>query len=160
MLESIVLRRARTEDVEAVQLVHSAAIRGGAEGYYTPEVVEVWVEAFNPDNFPQNIQRMAFFVAELPDGRIPGFLAVNLENRELESLYVAPWAGGSGLGSFMLGYGEEVARMAGLFDLWLDASLNAASFYRRHEWEEIGRHARVRRGVEIPVIRMEKFLGT
>jgi hypothetical protein len=59
----------------------------------------------------------------------------------------------------MLGYGEEVARMAGLSDLWLDASLNAAPFYTRHEWEEIGRHARIRRGVEIPVIRMEKFLG-
>ena len=159
MLESIVLRPARPEDVDAVQRVHTEAIRSGAGDHYPPEVVEVWVDAFNPESYPGNIQRMAFFVAELPDGRIPGFLVLDLESGELESLYVAPWACGYGLGSYLLGYGEELARNVGLSDLWLDASLNAVSFYGRYGWEEIGRHARIRKGVEIPVIRMEKFLG-
>jgi putative acetyltransferase len=159
MIETIRLRRARPEDVDAVHLAHAAAIRAGARDHYAPEVVEAWVDAFNPGNFPRNVQRMAFFVAELPDGRIPGFLAVDLKTRELDSLYVAPWAKGSGLGSYLLGYGEELARLSGLTDLWLDASLNAVSFYARYGWEEIGRHSRVRKGVEIPVMRMEKLLG-
>ncbi|MGW8266820.1 MAG: GNAT family N-acetyltransferase [Longimicrobiales bacterium] len=158
MLEAMIVRRARPEDVERVHQVHTGAIRGGAGNHYPPEVVDVWVDAFNPANFSRNIQRMEFFVAELPAGRIAGFLALDLETRELDSLYVAPWANGFGLGSYFLGFAEEIARQAGLEDLWLDASLNAVSFYSRYGWEEIGRHARIRKGVEIPVMRMEKQL--
>lgn len=159
MIETVRLRRARPEDVDEVHRIHTEAICAGAGDHYDPEIVEAWVDAFNPERYPENIHRMDFFVAELPDGRISGFLALDLETRELESLYVAPWAGGSGLGSYLLGYGEERARMAGVSELWLDASLNAVSFYSRYGWEEIGRHARIRKGVEIPVIRMEKLLG-
>jgi len=158
-MESILIRRARPADADDVQLVHTASIRHGTGDHYPPEVAEAWVRAFVPANFPENIRRKEFFVAELPDGRIGAFLALNLQTRELDSLYVAPWARGWGLGSYLLGYGEEMARLAGLPDLWLDASLNAVSFYSRHGWEEIGRHHRVREGVEIPVIRMEKSLA-
>jgi len=158
MLEAILVRRARPEDVDRVHQVHTGAIRSGAGGHYPPETVEAWVDAFNPANFSTNIQRLEFFVAELPAGRIAGFLALDLESRELDSLYVAPWGSGFGLGSYLLGFGEEVARLDGLEDLWLDASLNAVSFYSRYGWEEIGRHARIRKGVEIPVMRMEKQL--
>jgi len=158
-MKSILIRRARPADVDDVQLVHTASIREGTGDHYPPEVVQVWVRAFIPANFPENIKKKEFFVAELPDGRIGAFLVVNLRTRELDSLYVAPWAKGWGLGSYLLGYGEEVARLAGLTDLWLDASLNAVPFYTRHGWEEIGRHNRVRAGVEIPVVRMEKSLA-
>jgi len=152
------IRRARRDDVDSVRLVHTAAIRSGAYRVYSPRVVETWVGAFNPDRYPENIQRMAFFVAELLDGRVSAFLALDLEKEELESIYVAPWAKGMGLGSYLLGYGEELARQAGIGRLWLDASLNAVSFYARYGWEEVRRHARVREGVEIPVVRMEKSL--
>jgi ribosomal protein S18 acetylase RimI-like enzyme len=156
MVDAFVVRPARPEDADAVHRVHTEAIREGGGGHYPPEVLEVWVDAFNPGNFPRNLQKMAFFVAERPGGPIAGFLALNLETRELDSLYVAPWGHGMGLGSYLLGYAEEMARQAGLADLWLDSSLNAVSFYSRYGWEEIGRHARIRKGTEIPVMRMEK----
>ena len=159
MIKAIFFRRARPEDVDAVQQVHAAAIRSGAGDHYPPDIVDVWVDAFNPASFPQNIQRMEYFVAGLPDGRIAGFMAVDLKTGEVDSVYVAPWGRGVGLGSYLLGYAEEMARQAGLEDLWLDASMNAVSFYARFGWEEIGRHSRVRKGVEIPVMRMEKRLA-
>lgn len=158
METSFRIRRARPDDMDSVRLIHTAAIRSGAYRVYSPRVVETWVGAFNPDRFPENIRRMAFFVAELPDDRIAAFLALDMEKEELESLYVAPWAKGMGLGSYLLGFGEEWARQAGIDRFWLDASLNAVSFYARYGWEEIRRHARVREGVEIPVVRMEKSL--
>jgi len=158
MYRLISLRRAALGDVDAVHQVHTAAIRGGAGGDYTSEAVEAWVEAFNPGSFPKNLQRMEFWVAELPDGRVAAFAALNMATRELDSLYVAPWGKDMGLGSYLLGYCEEIARAGGLQDLWLDASLNAVTFYARYGWEEIGRHSRVRKGVEIPVMRMEKIL--
>ena len=120
--------------------------------------MDVWVGAFNPENFPKNIQRMDFFVAELADGQIGAFLAIDLKTREVDSVYVAPWGQGMGLGSFLLGYAEEAGRLAGLKDLWLDASLNAVSFYAKYGWEEKKQHARERSGIEIPVVRMEKTL--
>lgn len=152
------VRKATPDDVFDVHRIHSTAIRDGAGNHYRPEVVEVWVDAFNPENFPRNIERLEFWVSTLDDGRVAGFLAVNLETAELDSVYVAPWGRGLGMGSFLLGFGEELGRQAGLEKAWLDASLNAVSFYAGFGWEEIKRHARVRKSVEIPVVRMEKNL--
>jgi GNAT superfamily N-acetyltransferase len=153
------LRRARPEDVFDVHRVHTTSIREGTRGHYDPDVAEVWVDAFNPESFPGNLEKMEFFVAELRDGTIAGFLALDLNTSELESVYVAPWGRGLGIGSFLLGFAEESARRAGLRELWLDSSLNAVGFYAGFGWEEREHHARVRRGVEIPVVKMEKKLG-
>jgi len=152
------LRKAKPDDVFEVHRIHTMAIRKGGEGHYAPEVLEVWAGAFNPTNFPKNLERMEFHVAKLQDGRIGAFLAFDLTTRELDSLYVAPWGEGLGLGSFLLGFAEEASRLAGVDSLWLDASLNAVGFYRKYGWREVGRHARVRNAVEIPVVRMEKDL--
>ena len=153
------IRRAGPEDVDDVHRIHTTAIREGASGHYEPEVVEVWVDAFNPETFPRNIDRMEFFVAELEDGRVGGFVAFDLATAEVDSVYVAPWGRGSGLGSFLLGFAEESARQAGLNDLWLDSSINAVGFYAAYGWNEVEHHCRVRRGVEIPVVKMEKALN-
>lgn len=158
MTRPFTIRKARPEDVDAVHDVHTTAIRSGASDHYAPESLEVWVGAFNPENFPRNIERMEFYVAELPDGRIPAFLAFDLATTEVDSVYVAPSGRGMGLGSYLLAFAEEAARRAGLESLWLDSSINAVGFYASHGWKEVKRHARVRSGVEIPVVRMEKKL--
>jgi GNAT superfamily N-acetyltransferase len=152
------LRRARPEDVFDVQRVHWTSIREGGKGHYDPEVIEVWADAFNPESFPKNLDILEFFVAELPDGPIAAFLAFDLVTAEVESVYVAPWGRGLGLGSFLLGFAEESARHVGLKTLWLDSSLNAIGFFAGFGWKELEYHARVRRGVEIPVVKMEKSL--
>lgn len=154
------IRKARTDDVFEVHQVHTTAIRDGAGDHYPPDVVEVWVGAFNPDNFPGNLERMEFYVAELPDRRIAAFLAFDLDTAEVDSVYVAPWGKGLGLGSFLMGFVDGIARRAGLDSLWLDSSINAVAFYEKHDWKEVERHTRVRNGVEIAVVRMEKTLGT
>lgn len=160
MKRPFTIRKAGPDDVFDVHRIHTTAIRKGGEDHYTPEVLDVWAGAFSPTNYPKNIERMEFYVAELQDGRIGAFLAFDLATREFDSLYVAPWGQGLGLGSFLLGFAEETARQAGLEDLWMDASLNAVSFYARYGWKEVKRHARVRNAVEIPVVRMEKDLAS
>ena len=159
MTQPFTIRKARPDDVFDVHRVHTTAIRDGAGEYYPPEVMEVWVEAFDPDNFFKNIERMEFYVIELPDRRVAAFLAFDLATTEVDSVYVAPWGKGLGLGSFLMGFVDETARQAGLGSLWLDSSVNAVAFYEKHDWKEVERHARVRNGVEIPVARMEKTLG-
>ena len=159
MTLSFRIRRAHPKDVDDVHRIHSEAIRAGATDHYSAETLDVWVDAFNRENFPRNLQRLEFFVALLPDDTPGGFLALDLNTREVDSVYVAPWSQGSGLGSYLLGFAEELARQKGLSDVWLDASLNAVSFYARYGWEEVHRHSRIRKGVEIPVVRMEKRLS-
>lgn len=85
-------------------------------------------------------------------------MAFDLATAEIDSMYVAPWGTGLGLGSFLLGFAEESARMAGLDTAWLDSSINAVGFYSGPGWVETERRTRVRKGVEIPVVRMEKTL--
>lgn len=153
------LRRARPEDVAAVNVVHSQAIRTGAARHYSQEVIDVWVGAFYPENFPKNIERLAFWVAESKERGVDGFLAVDLATGEVDSVHVAPWGQGKGLGSALMTLAEAVARDRGLSDLWLDASLNAVPFYERHGWTAVRHHARVRQGVEIPLVRMGKTLA-
>jgi GNAT superfamily N-acetyltransferase len=155
---SFSIRRARPEDVFDVHRIHTTAIREGAAGHYHPEVVEAWVDAFNPENFPDNIETMEFWVAELEDGRVAAFLAFDPDTAEVESVYVAPWGRGLGLGSFLLGFAEESLRLAGLGSAWLDSSLNAVGFYSSFGWNEVEHHARERKGIEIPVVKMEKGL--
>jgi ribosomal protein S18 acetylase RimI-like enzyme len=152
------LRPATSEDVEAVHRIHTEAIRADTSEHYAPEAVEVWVGAFNRDNFPKNIQRLSFLVAESGKARIDGFLAVDLETGEVDSVYVAPWSQGRGLGALLLSKAEELAVEGGHSEIWLDSSLNAVGFYERHGWLEVERHSRVRKGVEIPVVRMGKTL--
>lgn len=154
------IRKARPEDVHAVHEVHRSAIHGGATGHYAQASRDVWIDAFNPQNFPKNIEKMEFYVAELGDGRIAAFLAFDLQTAEIDSVYVTPTGQGLGLGSFLMGFAEETGRLAGLESMWLDSSLNAVSFYARLGWKEVERHSRVRQGILIPVVRMEKTLGS
>jgi len=152
------LRRAVAADAPAVKAVQEAAVRDGAVGFYEPESIEVWVGAFSLENFPKRVEELSYWVAELPDGRLGGYLSMKIETAEVESVYTAPWARGIGLGKYLLERCEEIAREAGIGHVWLDASLNAVSFYERFGWREVRRHARVRQGVEIPVVLMEKTL--
>ena len=152
------IRRARPADVFDVRRVHTTAVREGGVAQYATDVLEAWVDAFDPYSFPRNIERMEFYVAEIADGRVAAYLAFDLTTAEIESVYVAPWGKGLGLGSFLLGFAEESARLAGLGKVWLDSSINAVGFYAGHGWTEEQRHVRVRKGVEIPVVKMEKVL--
>jgi len=154
-----ILRRAVAADAQAVKVVQEAAVRDGASGFYEPESIEAWVGAFSVANFPKRVEEMSYWVAELPDGRIGGFLSVKIETAEVNSVCTAPWARGIGLGKQLLERSEEIAREAGLERVWLDASLNAVSFYEKYGWRETKRHALVHQGVEIPVVMMEKKLG-
>jgi len=113
-----------------VKAVQEAAIREGAPDFYAPESLEVWVGAFSVENLPKRVEELSYWVAELPDGRIAGYLSVRI----------------------------EIAREGGLDAVWLDASLNAVSFYE-NGWRETKMHTRVRNGVEIPVVMMEKDLA-
>ncbi|MDR1693040.1 MAG: GNAT family N-acetyltransferase [Oscillospiraceae bacterium] len=56
----------------------------------------------------------------------------------LRGMAVLPDAQGQGVGALMLLSGEDRVRRLGVFQLWCDARIGAAAFYRRYGWEAYG----------------------
>ena len=153
------------DDARAVLELHSAAVHQLAAGAYDPAILEAWA----PHEISEEL--MAFFqrnpdaevriVAEC-DGRIAGFGALVVANRELRACYVHPEAARCGVGRALVAELESHARAAGLETLELDASLNAETFYRALGYRSLRRGVhqlhRAGRDVPMPCVKMRKDL--
>jgi GNAT superfamily N-acetyltransferase len=153
------IRRAQQEDCHSIGSVHSAAVSGISTGVYTPEEIEAWGVPREPAGYEESIRTKEFFVAE-DDGAIVGFGVLNPETAEIEAVYVAPGAGGRGIGREVLRKLEERARALGLRLLRLNASLNAVPFYEKAGYvaQERSKY-RLLTGLEIACIRMLKLMS-
>ena len=111
--------------------------------------------------FQRNPDAEVRIVAER-DGRIAGFGALVVAERELRACYVHPEAGRRGVGRALVAELESRARAAGLKALELDASLNAEAFYRALGYRTL-RHGihllhRAGRDIPMPCAKMRKAL--
>jgi GNAT superfamily N-acetyltransferase len=115
-------------DAPALARVMRASIRALARGAYPARQLARW------SSLPALYHAWAMtaggearFVAER-GGRLVGFAA--LRGDEATALFVRPSAAGAGVGSALLVRLEREAARRGTRRLRLDASLNAAAFYR------------------------------
>lgn len=155
----MILRRATPDDVTAISIAHHAAIRQICSSAYSPEQIDAWTSALTIDRYEAAMDRFDFVVAEL-EGRVVGFAIADLPGAELNALYVAPSAGGRGVGSALLEAAEARARAAGVARLTLKATLNAVSFYEEAGYVRLcsARHA-LPGGRELPCVGMAKLLS-
>ena len=70
------------------------------------------------------------FVATV-DGVVAGTGFIDLGDGRLDAVFVRPDMRGKGIGKRIVAFCEDVGRSAGLTQLKLDSTLNAAPFYRR-----------------------------
>ena len=116
------IRRAFTEDGEAVREIYAAAAGRGAS------FDEAYLERLLRDG--------GLFVAEGADG-VVGFGSIEVEAAEhVRWLYVLPGRQGGGVGSALLGELERVGWAAGLRSIRLHAAPGAVGFYRRSGYRE------------------------
>jgi putative acetyltransferase len=150
------IRRAQQEDCQSIGSVHSAAVSGISTGVYTPEEIQAWAVPREPASYEESVRSKEFFVAENGNA-IVGFGVLNPETAEVEAVYVAPGAGGRGIGRKVLRKLEERARALGIRLLRLNASLNAVPFYEKAGYvaQERSKY-RLLTGVEIACIPMVK----
>lgn len=154
----VLIRRAGTEDCEGIWRAHIAAIEGSAASHYSPEVIRIWVGRTKPEKYLNAIENLDFFVAE--EGElIIGFAVMNLQDKEVQGLYVDPNFGRRGLGLKLMQTLENRACESGLESLQLFSSLNAVAFYERlgYEAREHLIH-KLNDKVERACVRMEKKL--
>jgi putative acetyltransferase len=152
------VRPAETADLIGIHAAHMAAIRS-CRTHYAPDEIEAWAGRRTPESYQGDLARRELFVAE-SDAGIVGFAVLSCEAREVRAVYVHPDAGRGGVGRALLRVLEDTARLCGVREAWLDASLNAEAFYRRAGWRKLRdtRHA-FPGGRDIACVHMTKTLA-
>lgn len=158
LTQAITLRRAIAADAEAIWQVRIQAIRSGCKNHYAPDIIDAWVSNPVPTSFQSYIEAEPFYVAEL-QSQILGFAGLKRATSKVDALFVAPEAGGAGLGVRLLRHVESEARELGFTKLTLNASLNSVAFYKAAGYCEgaRGMHATTG-GLQIECAHMEKDL--
>jgi GNAT superfamily N-acetyltransferase len=130
-------------DALAMLGVHHAAVQAVDRRHYSDDVLAAWSpppDASRRDWLADLIGRDSTLctVAVSADEAIVGFCIALPEHALLKALYVHPGFAGQGIGQCLLGEMEARCRALGLEALELNASHNAAAFYRRCGYEARG----------------------
>jgi len=123
--------------------VHYAAVQAVDRHHYSDDVIAAWSpppDASREDWLAGLISRDSTLctVAICADGALAGFCIAIPEHALLKALYVHPDRAGQGIGQGLLREMESRCRALGLQALELNASHNAATFYRRCGYEARG----------------------
>ena len=155
---SVEIRAATAGDWQAVCGIHAASVRALGASRYSPEQIDSWSQGPDRERYVASLDDGEVYLVERA-GVPCGYGRVVPAVGEIEAVYVHPDHAGTGLGTTILVFLEERARVAGAGRARLRASLNAEGFYARAGWRAIerGTHA-TRGGVELACVWMEKPL--
>lgn len=141
------LRPAKVSDAEDFVRVQHAAVHGSDPSiFYTQDILQSWSPS-PTDQYRLNRLRQAIEDSEeilvaaesIENAVIVGFGSLVPSKQEIRAVYVDPTFGSQGVGSKILTYLEEFARLHGVDKLHLDASLSAERFYCHHGYSVIER---------------------
>jgi GNAT superfamily N-acetyltransferase len=122
------IKRATPTDANAAFDIRRAAIRSQCIGAYTAEQMALWTRGKAEDGYSALMDK-PFYLGWL-NGEPIATGMLDLANNEVGALFVLPAFTGRGYGKAMLDHLEQVARELAIEEVVLDATLNAASFYR------------------------------
>jgi GNAT superfamily N-acetyltransferase len=151
------LRPATPDDAAAIAAIWSAGWRDGHLGNVPDELVAVRTPESFADRAPR---RIADTTVAVLDGRVVGFTMV--QGDEVDQVYVAPTARGTGAAAALLRDAERRIATAGHAEAWLavvPGNARARRFYEREGWRDAGRFTLDASGVPTPCHRYVRALG-
>jgi len=153
----MLIRPATADDAHTVYALRNAAIRAQCTGHYPAADLDIWTAGPMSDTFVSNISARCHVV--VLDGEVVGMGMVDLDSGQVDAIFVRPDMMGKGVGRAMMAFLEARAREAGLAQLSLDSTLNAAPFYRSvgFSGEAVSVYSSPR-GIHLPCIPMIKPL--
>ncbi|MBC3301410.1 GNAT family N-acetyltransferase [Pseudomonas sp. SWRI18] len=122
------IKRATPEDAQVAFDIRLQAIRSQCIGAYTREQMMRWTQGNAEDGYSALMDKLFYLGSVEGQPVVTGML--DLDNNEVGALFVLPEFTGRGYGKAMLDHLEHVARGLQVETVVLDATLNAASFYR------------------------------
>ncbi|MFL1480404.1 GNAT family N-acetyltransferase [Pseudomonas grimontii] len=122
------IKRATQADAEVAFDIRLQAIRSQCIGAYTVEQMALWTRGKAEDGYSALMEK-SFYLGCL-NGEPVATGMLDPANNEVGALFVLPAFTGRGYGKAMLDHLEHVARELAIEEVVLDATLNAASFYR------------------------------
>lgn len=153
----LTIRKAKRDDAPNAWDIRHASVHAACVRHYPEATLCAWVDGAPSDAWAAIVER-GFYLA-LDNDRPVGTGMLTVESGQVDAIFVQPSHIGRGIGRRMLEYLEALARESGLVDLRLDATLNAAPFYREHGWvgDSVSTY-RSPRGLELACIPMTKRL--
>ena len=126
--DTISIRKANADDAPAAWSIRAAAISSQCTGYYEPEELQLWTAGEMTGRFSAAVAD-SFYVATM-DGRVVGTGMIDLKIGKLDAIFVHPDHMAAGVGRLIVSHLEKLAIEAGLAQVNLESTLNAAAFYR------------------------------
>ena len=122
------IKRATRDDATTAFDIRREAIRSQCIGAYTAEEMALWTRGRAEDGY-DTLMDKPFYLGWVNDEPVATGM-LDLDNNEVGALFVLPAFTGRGYGKTMLDHLEKLARELAIEEVVLDATLNAASFYR------------------------------
>lgn len=123
------IRRATRRDAQTAFDIRRLAIRHQCIGTYSEQQMLDWTKGSAEDGY--NVLMDKHFYLGCVEGEPVATGMLDLEHCEIGAIFIHPDFMQRGLGKRVLHFLEELARDLDLGEVCLDATLNAADFYRR-----------------------------
>lgn len=151
------LRKYRTRDYADIEELHARAVnklRGA--GWYSARCLNAWSATFRLGELGTSSWR----IVAVAHGRAIGYgeLKMGRGVGEIAALYVDPKFQCKGVGKELLQALEQRARRLRLLELRLQASVNAAGFYKQNGYRRVGRDIVTIADTRMVVVAMVKTL--
>ncbi|MGI4861387.1 MAG: GNAT family N-acetyltransferase [Janthinobacterium lividum] len=154
----LTIRKAGSDDVLDAWEIRKASVLAACAGYYPEASLSAWVEGAPTDKWASTVER-DFYVA-VDGGRVVGTGMLTVASGQVDAIFILPSHMERGIGRRMLQSLEAMARDHGLVSMRLDATLNAAPFYRYCGWsgDSVSIH-RASSGLELACVPMTKSVA-
>lgn len=151
----LTIRKATSDDVFDAWQIRRASVHAACAEHYPAASLSAWVDGAPTDKWASVVER-DFYVA-VDEGLVVGTGMLTVANGQVDAIFVLPSHTGCGIGRKMLQFLEALAGDHGVATMRLDATLNAAPFYRRCGWsgDSVSTY-RTSRGLELACVPMTK----
>jgi GNAT superfamily N-acetyltransferase len=128
MKNNLLIRKATAADAKSIFDIRIAAINSQCAGHYAAHDLALWTVGVMSPQFVQMVAEKAYVAAV--GERVVASGMVDLASGQIDAVFVLPELMEQGIGRAMMLHLEQLAIKAGLTQLKLDSTLNAAPFYR------------------------------
>jgi len=159
-MANVAIRTARPGDAETILEVKQAAITELSASAYTREQVTAWTPSDSALAEYRTATETATFqiLVACDTDQVVGYGVLNVEQDQVEALFVRPSWARLGVGTRLLRQLEASATLGGCRELTVVSSRNAVGFYESHEYVRLDTQSRVIGDVELEFVVLSKQL--